>query len=83
MFQKCIVTLGILMLVGCAGTSFTLDNNPILNQMLLACGDKPVAEFDACVKEEFAKAPGADSMTVNDAIEILRALQPTPEVPVE
>ncbi len=82
MFEKCIITLGILMLVGCAGTNFNFADNPVLNTILLACGDVPVSEFDECV-QELQATQGAEEMTVAELVEILKSFQPDPEVPVE
>ena len=82
MFRKFIVTLSILLLVGCAGTSFNLGDNPVLNTILLACGDVPVAEFGECV-QELQGTSGAEELTVAELIEILKALNPPVEEPVE
>lgn len=82
MFEKCIITLGILMLVGCAGTSFNLGDNPVLNTILLACGDVPVAEFETCV-QELQATQGTEDMTVAELVELLKSLQPDSEAPVE
>ena len=82
MFRKFIVTLSILLVVGCAGTSFNLGDNPVLNTILLACGDVPVAEFSECV-QELQGTSGAEELTVAELIEILKALNPPVEEPVE
>ena len=80
MFEKCIVTLGIALLVGCAGTSFNLGDNPVLNTILLACGDVPVAEFDECV-QDLQATQGTEEMTVSELVEILKSFES--ETPVE
>ncbi len=74
--------LGVLMLAGCAGTGFNLGDNPVLNTILLACGDVPVAEFGECV-QDLQATQGAEEMTVAELIEVIKAFQSTPEVPVE
>ncbi len=82
--KKFIAMLGALMLIGCAGTSFNLGDNPVLNHILLACGDVPVAEFDACVQDLQATS-GTEDMTVAELVEILKAITPDtePTEPVE
>ena len=82
MFEKCIITLCILMLVGCAGTSFNLGDNPVLNAILLACGDVPMAEFDECV-QDLKATQGAEEMTVAELVELLKTFTPDAETPVE
>ena len=78
--KRLIAICGMLMLVGCAGTSFNLGDNPVLNTILLACGDVPVAEFDECV-QELQATQGTEEMTVAELVEILKSLQPDAETP--
>jgi hypothetical protein len=80
--KKFVVTLSILMLVGCAGTSFNLGDNPVLNTILLACGDVPVAEFDECV-QELKSANGSEDMTIAELVELLKTFETDAETPVE
>ncbi len=79
--EKCIVTLGMLAMVSCAGTSFNLGDNPVLNTILLACGDVPVAEFDKCVTG-LKTANGTEDMTLAELVELLKTFE-TDETPVE
>jgi hypothetical protein len=77
-----VAVFSVALMVGCAGTSFNLGDNPVLNTILLACGDVPIAEFPECVQDLQASS-GAEEMTVAELVEILKALNPTPEAPVE
>ena len=80
--KKFVVTFCILMLVGCAGTSFNLGDNPVLNAILLACGDVPVAEFDECV-QDLKATDGTEDMTVAELIELLKTFETDAATPVE
>lgn len=81
--KEFIVICSILMLVGCAGVGFNLEDNPVVNRVLLACGDVPVSEFGECAQAELDKAPGTEEMTVAELIEILKAVQPSADTPTE
>jgi len=80
--KKFIAICGMLVLVGCAGTSFNLGDNPVLNYILLACGDVPVAEFDQCV-QDLKAADGTEDMTVAELVELLKTFETDSETPVE
>jgi hypothetical protein len=80
--KKFIAICGMLVLVGCAGTSFNLGDNPVLNYILLACGDVPVAEFDQCV-QDLKASDGTEDMTVAELVELLKTFETNDETPVE
>ncbi len=81
-WKLCMVTLGMLAMASCAGTSFNLGDNPVLNTILLACGDVPVAEFDECVTE-LKSANGTEDMTIAELVELLKTFETDTETPPE
>jgi len=85
MFKRIGLVVVLVTMFGCSGFSlpgFGGDGllSPFAQSVLAACEDVPVAEFDNCVKEEFAARPDAnvDNLTVAQLLEILAAAQPTP-----
>jgi len=83
MFKRIGLVVALCVMLGCNG--FTLPGfggdgvlSPFAQSVLAACEDVPVAEFNDCVKEEFAARPDAnvDNLTVGQLLEILAAAQP-------
>ena len=79
--KKLLIVISIAFMVGCSG--FDFDDNPIVNHVLLACGDVPVAEFQECARTALDGAPGSEDLTVAELIELLRTINPSEDAPVE
>ena len=77
MIKGLIAALMVGMLVGCA--SFSLDTvlapfRTVVENVLAACGDVSLPEFEACLKAELA-ATGDTEVTVDDLLDAFYAEQ--------
>ena len=75
MFKSIMVVLFVALMVGCAGSGFSLDN-PFVESVLARCQDVPVTEFEECVTSGIDAEEGLDGVTVGDLVELLNSVQP-------
>lgn len=69
-----IAAVSLMFMVGCASMPFFGSNDALLTEILVACQDFPVEDFDECLKAELAKRPDTDGITVGELHELLNTL---------